>query len=295
MPRPLVGVGHSFGANCLIRVAITNPRLFVSLVLIDPTVASLRSFPVTSATTYAALSVRRRDRWPSRKEAAAAFRKNAFYERWDPRALKKWVEYGLRKTRTGDGGDAEVELATPKHQEVFTFARPSWPAFDKTGRFIVDPEQAPDLDPGSKLHLQSYPFHRVEPDSTMGLVPKLRPSALYIFGNHSEVSSKESQDEKLALTGVGVGGSGGAATGRVKGVVEQNSGHLVPMEAPLFCAKESVRWLKERLDDWWRTEKEYEAWTRLSEKEKSQVSEEFKDRLAQAARSTTKSTGPSRL
>lgn len=79
------------------------------------------------------------------------------------------------------------------------------------------------------------------------------------------------------MTGTGVGGSGGATEGRVKGVTLESVGHLVPMEVPKLCAEKAIEWLGPETERWCTEEetwkKEWEAKTRL---ERQVVSEEWK-------------------
>lgn len=57
------------------------------------------------------------------------------------------------------------------------------------------------------------------------------------------------QDEKMELSGPGVGGSGGVRAGRVKKAVIEESGHLAPFEKVQECASKIARWLKDQVDD----------------------------------------------
>ncbi|KJZ78465.1 hypothetical protein HIM_01856 [Hirsutella minnesotensis 3608] len=125
MPRPLLAVGHSFGGNVLTNVALLHPRLFSGLVLLDPVISNFDGIPGSLFRGPAALSARRRHVWPSRAHAAEAFSRSPFYRAWDPRALERWVRYGLRSVsasgedeREAQGQDGgEVTLATTRDQE----------------------------------------------------------------------------------------------------------------------------------------------------------------------------------
>ena len=98
MKRPLIGIGHSMGGNNLVNLSIMHPRLFTSLILIDPVIARTPSAQGNFAP--ARLSAKRRDRWPSREAAAASFKRSKFYQTWDPRVLDLWIKYGLRNLPT---------------------------------------------------------------------------------------------------------------------------------------------------------------------------------------------------
>ena len=288
-PRPLIGIGHSFGGAALVNAALFSPRLFTSLVLLDPVISKFSSTPGSISTSPATLSVYRRDVWPSRADAIKSFDRSPFYRSWDDRVLKRWTEYGIRPTDE-DQPDGEVTLATTKHQEVFTFLRPSWEAFDAEGKEVINRAAAPDVDPviittpdGEPFNL-TWPFYRPEPVSTLAKLPNLRPPTLYVFGLKSNLSPKELIEEKLRVTGTGVGGSGGVKEGRVKGVSGAENGHLIPMESPHFCAREAAHWIKAELDTWWVEEREYEEWTRKPQAEKSTISEDYKKYAGPPAR-----------
>lgn len=282
-PPPLIGVGHSFGGAAVVNASLFNPRLFTAVVLIDPVISRYASTPGEIKDSPAALSIYRRDVWPSREAAAESFRKSPFYRAWDPQVLERWLQYGIvpvstHKSSTEHPPEA-VTLSTTKDQEVFTYLRPSWMSFDPQGKNFQDRTHTPDLNPsfegpGGKFNL-TWPFYRPEPTSTLKKLPNLRPGAFYIFGGTSNLSPEEFIEEKLRTTGAGVGGSGGKAAGRVDGVTGAKSGHLIPLEIPRFCAEKAAPFMKTELDRWWAEEKAYEEWTRKSQAEKSSVSDDF--------------------
>lgn len=175
-----------------------------------------------------------------------------------------WLEYGLRDLPTAlypgtpepKMGESPVTLTTTKHQEVWTFIRPNFDGLDSQQKPVLHRRTHADLD----LKAMNYPFYRPEPSTTFHSLPILRPSVLYIYGDESNVSSPELRQEKLELTGIGVGGSGGAAEGRVKEELLTGVGHLVPMEAVDDSAQLIARWLGQELRLWRRNEDE---WRRL--------------------------------
>ena len=233
------------------------------------------------------MSIYRRDVWPSREEAAASFKKSKFYQDWDSRVLDRWIEFGIREVSGQKGAGGEVTLTTTKHQEVFTFLRPSWEAYDEEGKNLIRPEFTPDLDPSLNEKYPTFPVYRPEGPNTVIRLPNLRPSVLYIFGAKSYLSPPEYRKQKMDLTGTGVGGSGGAKAGRVKEVLG-DYGHLIPMEAPFFCAKAAVEWVKSEVDRWWVGEKEYEEWTKRSLTEKTTISDDFKRYMGDLEKSKAK-------
>ena len=230
------------------------------------------------------MSIYRRDIWPSRDAAAQSFKKSKFYQGWDERVLQRWIDFGLRATE-----DGQVTLATTKHQEVFTYLRPSWPAYDSTGKNLIHPEKVPDLDRSLGQEWPQYPLYRPEGPNTLAQLPRLRPSVLYVYGGQSDLSPPNLREEKVNITGTAVGGSGGAKAGRVSQVTSQTHGHLIPMEAPQLCARASTEWIKGEIERWQKDESEYEEWTNQPQAAKSTISEEYKNRLGKPNRATPKS------
>ncbi|KAF6795002.1 toxin biosynthesis [Colletotrichum sojae] len=277
-PRPLVGVGHSFGGNAIANLALFNPRLLSAVVLLDPVISRWSSNAKGSiAASPAAASAHRRDVWPSRDEARAAFLRSPFYQSWDPRVFEAWIDHGLRDVPTPlyPEKSSKVTLTTTKHQEVFTYFRPSWHAYDPSGSSVTRPHLVPDLDPSLNERYHTYPLYRAEGASTLARLPHLRPPAMYVFGGESDLSTPELREEKMRLTGSGVGGSGGVARGKVAEATLPGGGHLFPMEVPDVAAKLAAGWIARGLEEWRREEEEFEEWTRLGEREKTTLTEEW--------------------
>ncbi|KHO01778.1 uncharacterized protein MAM_00779 [Metarhizium album ARSEF 1941] len=286
MPRPLVALGHSFGATALSYAALAHPRLFHSMVLLDPVIAPYHKGPMEFGASPATASVNRRDLWPSREAAATQFKKSPFYRAWDPRVLELWIKHGLHSTTSNP--DGEVVLATTKHQEVFTFLRPSWPAFDAEGKNAINPKWMPDCGTSIKLEYSMYPFYRPEPINTFMRMPSLRPGVVFILGGRSTVISNDAAEKRTEITGTGLGGSGGVASGRVKQVVHEKYGHLIPLEVPGFCARHAAEFVKQELDIWAAEEAEFEEWAKKSNTEKVTVSQEYKKHLGVGERPRAK-------
>jgi hypothetical protein len=144
------------------------------------------------------------------------------------------------------------------------------------GKMIVKHELVPDMAPDSPV---KFPFYRPEPPNTVVRLGELRPSALYVFGSESDMSSPESCKYKLDVTGTGTGGSGGAKAGMVKGVMLDGIGHLVAMEASEKCADAAAAWLEKEVKRFEKERKEYIEWTKQSFEAKTTFSEEWKRRI----------------
>lgn len=291
--RPIFGIGHSMGGQNLTALSLMHPRLFTSLVLIDPVLQKAPSAKGNYMPAQA--SCFRRDLWPSRKTAAESFARSKFYQTWDKRVLEAWVQHGLRDTPTllhpqlssTDEAGPPVTLTTTKHQEVFTFLRPNFPPSDPSlpGPHTITASHPhthnrfthPDIWP---LDEPQTPFYRSESIATFNQLPHLRPSVLYIFGRDSALSSPEAIEQKLSTTGIGPGGSGGVAEGRVKDVMLENTGHLIPMEKVGGTADHCAAWLGAEFAKWKEEERrEREDWARVPEKEKVMLGEEYLKQL----------------
>lgn len=278
MPQPIMGMGHSFGANALTFAALQHPRLFNGLVLLDPVISSPSRRLERGQAMPAAASIRRRDVWPSREVARESFQRSKFYQSWDPRVLEKWIQYGLLKV-SKDGPAEEVSLSTTKYQEIFTFLRPSWSAWDSQGEKLIHPELMPDATTNLDGVAATYPFYRPEAYQTYLRLPEVRPGVLYILGSLSNVIDEHGATKRTAVTGTGTGGSGGVNAGRVKQISNKEFGHLVPMEAPGFCAKAAAEWAKLEVDRWWVQEREFEEWSKRPVNERVTASDEWRKHL----------------
>lgn len=257
MPRPLVGLGHSFGACQITNLSLMHPRLFVSLILLDPgiqlrpndTMLGTNPPGMLNTVTY------RRDIWPSRKAAGEAFKKSPIFASWDQRVFERMMKYGLRELPTAlypetPSGQSTKEgpyvtLTTTKHQEAWSLMRPNFDNRDASGRIKIDRSTHADLDP----LVASSPFYRPEPRSTWYRLPELRPSVLFLTGGATEMRLDEIR-EGSKIAGTGVGGSGGVMEGRVKEITLPNCGHLFPMQRVNETAESCATWLGDELQRW---------------------------------------------
>ncbi|KAB5566821.1 Alpha/beta hydrolase family-domain-containing protein [Coniochaeta sp. 2T2.1] len=278
MPRPLVGVGHSFGGNVIVNLSYLHPRLLSHLVLLDPVLSRFVKLGPDYGFSPMKLSSFRRDLWPTRQEAEDSFRKNKLFASWDPRVLEAWLQHGIRDTPTKLYPDqGKATLRTTKHQEVFTYYRPLAQRVDgASGKRVVDLSKLPDIDPDYTQKYPNFPFYRPEGPLTTDRLPSLRPSVLWLFGGKSDVSPQGVRDEKMRLTGTGVGGSGGAAKGMVQQITLEEYGHLVPMEATTECAELAASSIVPAVERWREEQSEFEEWAKKGDEEKQTISEELK-------------------
>ncbi|KAL3962283.1 hypothetical protein ACCO45_003806 [Purpureocillium lilacinum] len=201
-----------------------------------------------------------------------------FFQSWDPRVLDRWIEYGLRQAPTelypAEGAaakDERVTLTTSKHQELFTFLRPTYRG--------VPGEEYLDKDPAADEEYPGYPFYRPEPLHVFQRLPELRPSTLYVFGDKSDLSPPAQRQAKMARTGTGVGGSGGTGAGRVKEVV-LDCGHLVAMEKVTECADAITAFLGDEMARWRRNKADFEKyWNKKSRTEQITIDGEWANKV----------------
>lgn len=286
-----------------------HPRLLHTLVLLDPVIQrqstqldafSLRENKRIIAKTTQ-LSTHRRDIWPSRKAAAEGFKRSPFYQAWDPRVLDRWVKYGLRDLPTPiypldgkpfDAKNPPVTLRTTLHQEVFTFSRPNYNHVPGSGK-PVNRATHPDLD---ENHRDSHPLYRPEPARIFAQLPHVRPSVLYVFAGKSDMCMPDMRADKLTNTGTGLGGSGGAAAGRVREVFLEDFGHLLAQEAVNECADAAVCWLAPELRRWKDEEESFRSvWNKKTKLEKQTIDAEWLKHVPAPARRPKKTEPESKL
>lgn len=221
--------------------------------------------------------------------------------------LQRWLQYGLRNLPTAvyprhiqvagteahvtheeDAATDAVTLTTTKHQEVFTFLRPTFDAhaYPGLGAQLGGPNSAAYADYTPEAALPGQPLERAESVVAFHMLPYVRPSVLYVFGSESHYTACEPTADKVESTGVGIGGSGGAAKGRVAEVTVQGVGHLIPMEAVDETAEVSVKWLGDEMAAWREKEiVERSEWAYIPDEQKRTISDQY----LEALRSETKS------
>ncbi|KAI9374498.1 alpha/beta-hydrolase [Aspergillus egyptiacus] len=301
MPRPIVGIGHSMGAGQLTLLSLLHPRLFTSLILLDPVMG--RDINRCMGPIFVKLSLARRDTWSSREEAEEYFRKK--FKKWDPRVLERWMNYGLRELDTcgedeeeAAGSSTAVTLATSPDQEVVQYLRPNFEnkkQLSSAGdRGDVSSDSASDHDATfhpdiiGSAHL-IFPFYRAEPLVAWKLLKHVRPSVLYLFGGRSPVSRAESRAEKIERTGRGIGGSGGYKLGKVKEVVIPGAGHHLPFEEVSSASDEMVEWVREVMRRFGEEEERIaRGWVDASRQRRTSVAAEWNGYVEEALKTCRK-------
>ncbi len=250
------------------NLALVHPRLFQSLILIEPIISKVAPTPlVPGSPSLVLMSTYRRDRWSSREEAARSFRK--LYKSWDQRVFDLWMLHGLRDLAP----PSQVTLTTTKLQEVSSYLRPMF------GRTL------PHLDEDV---LGTLPFYRAEMVRAFKNLPHVRPKTLFIFGKQSPYSLPELRREKLSVTGVGAGGSKEKAD-----EVVLEGGHFLPMENVSACAAAIAARLGTASAEWRADDETFRA--QWAKQEKVEISREWMETLAPLTEELRKSKKRSQL
>lgn len=256
------------------HMSLMHPALFNGLILLDPVIQ--RENP---GSAFARASTYRRDLWPSREQAAQILQSKLFYRAWDPRVFEKFVEYGLRDLPTPtypiseETGQSAVTLTTTKPQELYFYLRPSY-VDERSGlaRGVPKDDMHPD-------DIEDSPFHRPEPAHIFRQLPHLKPDVLYLFGETSPLSSLAARQKKIQITGTGVGGSGGFASGRVQEIILP-CGHMVPMELVKETAEASACFIDSTLSSWeLKAAKFQQAWGRVPHNERVAIDKQWEARV----------------
>lgn len=229
-------------------LSLLQPHLLCSLILIEPGIdeASPTSAVQQGIARCAQLSLNSPDTWPSIQAAQKYTASNPLFQTWDPRVVRRWLQYGLRDiSPTGTGTTPSLQqrnqstatpvtLTTPRHQEMLVYKRRAEPT-------------ASSHPPPGNTH---PPYYRSEPHRVLALLSHLRPSTLYLIAGQSPLCSPHLRKLRLHLTGTGVGGSGGAICGRVREAHIRGCGHSLGLEGVVECADESASWLGGELEQW---------------------------------------------
>jgi len=136
--RTIVAIGHSFGGCSLVHAAVSRPKLFSALVLLDPVILPP---PIVPGMTWAdgwgafkALSrlldaaVVRRNGWKSKAEALQLFEKNPFFANWDPLSLELYTECQLWEVK--ETGKVKLKMSGIWEGAVFACHGEPFKAWD---------------------------------------------------------------------------------------------------------------------------------------------------------------------
>ncbi len=126
--RAVIAIGHSLGAVLSFQAALQRPELFQQVIMLDPPlimgkaalglhVAKLLKLKAVDRLSPAALSLRRRDHWQSRQQAAELLRPKGFYQHFDAQCFQDYLDHALSDDPVRGG----VQLTIAKMDEVNIF------------------------------------------------------------------------------------------------------------------------------------------------------------------------------
>lgn len=279
MPRPIVGFGHSMGANVMINLSLLHPRLLTTIIAVEPIAMKTALGMPWGAVLPLTL---RKDVYSSREEATKYFLASPFFKHLRPDVVKLWTQHALRPCPTylhPSAPQGSVTLATTTHQEALNYARPALPPRNQPlSSFKPNRIQHPELFgqvEGFENHDPKSGWYKPETTMTFANLPFVRPSVFYMYGgkSHFIMSQAEARKAKLERTGTGVGGSGGAKEGRVIEKVYKEGGHYIPLERPDVLVPDISKWLSKELDRW--RDEESNVWADVDHRKRSQVDEDW--------------------
>ncbi len=124
---PVIGVGHSAGGAALVMAELERPGTFASLVLVEPIIfpPPYGRFPGNPMSVGA---LRRRPGFSSREAAYENFRSKPAFSGWEERAMRAYVDGGLRRE-----GEGVVLKCTPEAEAEFFLAATEHGAWDRLG------------------------------------------------------------------------------------------------------------------------------------------------------------------
>lgn len=230
------------GASQLMVTAQMHPRLFETMVMIDPAISNqyVRSMPAMLKYT-----LRKPETYKTREQAEKSVRNTPFFKGWEQKPLQRYIDSAFHSSPTVAQPNDSIKPTTSKHMEALALLRPnpqhvmiSAPASD------VQRHLHPNLDNAAPLTGPGYnPHSRI----AWFLLPTLRPSALYLLGEGSHIVTPSEIEERTMMTGTDVGGSGGVAAGNVKSVTVPG-GHFLPMTNVQGTAKAVAQYLGDEIE-----------------------------------------------
>ncbi|KAL8980787.1 MAG: hypothetical protein Q9205_004228 [Flavoplaca limonia] len=246
MPPPIVGISQSWAAVTISMLAVWHPRLFSAIIAMEPMVGSTYRAEDKQANQNLKqriqLFTNRKDTWSSREEARKHLRANPYYGAYDPRVFDRVVEYDLREVPSECKEHSAVTLTTPKTMEVYTILRADPP--------LSGFPEAPDYRTSTARDVIFPGFYRGERSYWIDNLQYLFPPVLYVWGTLSGFANSDYSNSILQRTGIGHGGNGGVALGKVGEVLVEGAHHPIPLEKPAAAAHAIVPWLRKQMSGW---------------------------------------------
>ncbi|KAK3678373.1 hypothetical protein LTR78_001670 [Recurvomyces mirabilis] len=275
MTKPIIGIGHSMGASQLVAAAHFHPGLLDALVMVDPPIFMTRSPSTKAMLRYC---FRKPEAYAPRQAAEEATRRSPFFKTWDKQVLQRFLE-----TVWGDGptvtvpDDNSTKPTTPLHMQVRGLIKPNPDHI--TVAQPVDEDQRythPDIQPTAPV---TWPFYSPHSQVAYRFLSTLRPPALFLLGEGSQLCDAEELVDRTNATGTAPGGSGGITAGRVKSVTIPG-GHFLPMTNVAGTAEGTSRWLAEQIGQCQKREEAFkQRWEVKSLAEKQRLDGRVQEQL----------------
>ncbi|MBV1880204.1 MAG: alpha/beta hydrolase [Pseudomonadales bacterium] len=123
--KPLLGLGHSYGASLSLIMAADNPELFSGLVLLDPMIFPQQMLEMLGSVSFednpmSSRIVERISTWSSREDARAFFASKKAFCDWREDAFEHFLDSTLQE----NSNDGSVSLRCPPLLEAQFVAHP---------------------------------------------------------------------------------------------------------------------------------------------------------------------------
>ena len=124
--RPVVGVGHSLGGILTLLAAAKEPKMFESVILLDPPIFSplkrfiiniLRVIKIEDVFSPAGKSKKRREKFKSKEQAYEYFKSKILFKSFHSNALEDYIKHGL--VQIGN----ELKLKIPVEKEIAIYRK----------------------------------------------------------------------------------------------------------------------------------------------------------------------------
>lgn len=132
--QQVIGLGHSFGGLLSLMAAYQKPTLFSKLIILDPPFVIGKNSAIFEVIkklnlksidrfTPAAVTLKRKDHWPSYPEASKALRNNRLFRSFDEQCFQDYIDSAIVEDVERGG----VTLRIPKLVEAEIFRTvPAW-------------------------------------------------------------------------------------------------------------------------------------------------------------------------
>ena len=276
MIRPIYGLGHSMGCAQLVYLSHWLPRLFEGMVCIEPGLDAEYGRGIIFNWVQGVL--RQKDKFGTQEDAEKAVMKGYSAKEWDPSVHERLRAHGIHQQ------DGQWKTTMKKEQVAGLVVRFNPGKVARPDEMTEEErEQAPDLDPEAWNPDQCY---RQELKGAWDLLPQVRPKVLYINGAKSPFFGRTKvRDERMHITGNGVGGNGGMKVGAVEQVNIKKGEHTMVFDSHLNeVADHAAKWLGKEVRRWQSgPEKRRKEWEAKSKQKRQSLPEGFRKAVDEQA------------